>query len=232
MHQPLIDHIIWRKFSKEEDLNSKETHVFSILIDKYFEEIQDYKSILSIEELAKSEKYQHYNSKITYITSRYFIRKTLCLFTNETDPSRIRFHYKENKKLAVDDIEFNISHSGNILLVAINTSTIGVDVELIKKDFDFDPILETCFNLNEIKVINQSEDKLLRFYNLWTRKEALLKATGEGLVDNLSEIACLLNPISRNGLDYQIQSFIIDQNYIASLALLSHSNLSVNYWRY
>lgn len=231
MDQPLINHINWKKLHKENDLKSNETHVFSILIDQYYEKIQDYKSILSDEELIKSDRYQHYNSKITYLTSRYFIRKTLCSFTKESDPSKIRFYYKENKKLAVDGAEFNISHSGNILLVAINTSTIGVDIELIKKDFDFEPILETCFNSNEIEIINQSEEKPLKFYNLWTRKESLLKATGEGLVDNLSAIDCLSNPVSRNGSDYQIQSFIMCEKYIASLAILSNSALNVNYWK-
>lgn len=231
MDQLIIDCVDWKKFH-EDDVNSNETHIFKILIREYFKKIQDYTSILSEEELIKSDRYQHHNSKITYITSRYFLRKTLCLFMSENNPSSIRFYYKENKKLAVDGVEFNISHSGNMLLVAINTSPIGVDVELIKKDFDFEQILETCFNSNEIEIINQSEDRLLKFYNLWTRKEALLKATGEGLVDNLSEIACLLNPISRSGLDYQIQSFIIDHNYIASLSIQNSSVVDVNYWMY
>ncbi|PWS33751.1 4'-phosphopantetheinyl transferase family protein [Pedobacter paludis] len=231
MNQLLIDHIDWKKFH-EEDVNWNETHVFNILIDEYFEKIQDYKSVLSNEELANSNRYQHYNSKITYITSRYFIRKILCLFKGENDPSSVSFYYKDNKKPATIGAEFNISHSGNHLLVAVNVSTIGVDIELIKKDFNFESILETCFNPNEIEVINQSEDKSLKFYNLWTRKEALLKATGEGLVDNLSAIDCLSNPVSRNGSGYRIKSFMLDGNYIASLAILSSSTLNVNYWKF
>ncbi|PWS29200.1 hypothetical protein DHW03_05090 [Pedobacter yonginense] len=232
MEQASIDPINWKDFREEEDLNIKETHVFCVSIEAYFNKISNYKAVLNDEEIAKSERYSHHHSKITYITSRYFARKILSQFTNGGIPSEICFKSKKNKKPAVDGIEFNSSHSGNLLLFVINASEVGVDIELMNENFDFSPLFENCFNDIEISTINQSENKILTFYQLWTRKEALLKATGEGLVDDLSSIDCLSNSVLRNNAQYQIQSFILEENYIASLAMLSNSTVHVNYWRY
>jgi len=92
------------------------------------------------------------------------------------------------------NIEFNISHSGNMILIGfrfcknnvINANPqIGVDIEKIKPDFDFELVLDEFFTPKEQEAIWKSENSSETFFKFWTQKEALVKATGTGLTDDL-----------------------------------------------
>ena len=85
------------------------------------------------------------------------------------------------------NIFFNLSHSSGVSLLAFDPgSEIGVDVEMIDEEFDYEPIVKRWFTPEEGKYIWQSkENSRIRFYELWTRKEAYLKAIGEGITKNL-----------------------------------------------
>ncbi len=92
---------------------------------------------------------------------------------------------------------FNISHSGNYVVVAISDKPIGIDLEIIE---DFSAILaKKLFNEDELKYISQigySNKKSVmqqRFYEIWTAKEAYLKYLGLGIsggVNSLSFSLC------------------------------------------
>ncbi|MBI3234374.1 MAG: 4'-phosphopantetheinyl transferase superfamily protein [Bacteroidetes bacterium] len=94
-----------------------------------------------------------------------------------------------------NNINFNISHSGNCVVCAISSDfELGIDVEEIRpiviRDFD------SQFNENEMSNIYGSDDKLFAFYDLWTKKEAVIKADGRGMsvplksvvLDNFSQV--------------------------------------------
>ncbi|MFT3903405.1 MAG: 4'-phosphopantetheinyl transferase superfamily protein [Niabella sp.] len=85
---------------------------------------------------------------------------------------------------------FNISHSGDFLAIALSYKEVGVDIEQVR-NFDFQAILTDTFSANEIEYIQKSENPLSTFFLLWTRKEALLKYAGVGLTDTLPDIQLL-----------------------------------------
>lgn len=79
-----------------------------------------------------------------------------------------------------NNINFNISHSGNCVVCAITSDfELGIDVEEIRpiaiRDFD------SQFNDDEMTNICNADDKLFAFYDLWTKKEAVIKADGRGM---------------------------------------------------
>lgn len=77
---------------------------------------------------------------------------------------------------------FNISHSGEHIVIAIADSTVGVDIEIIDK-YD-SKIRERFFSKEEQKYVLDAEDNkvvISRFFKIWTMKEAYVKYTGEGL---------------------------------------------------
>lgn len=78
-------------------------------------------------------------------------------------------------------IYFNISHSGHWVVCAVDDSTVGIDVEMIKP-IDIN-IAEKFFSRNEyISLISQQEEMQLKyFYMIWTLKESYIKAEGKGL---------------------------------------------------
>jgi len=87
------------------------------------------------------------------------------------------------KKPGNSNLDISISHSGNYLVIGIfNSGKIGVDIELLK-DIDF-RVFRNCLSASEEIYINSGKkmkQKLENFYEIWTRKEAYLKALGIGL---------------------------------------------------
>lgn len=85
--------------------------------------------------------------------------------------------YGENGKPLCDNICFNISHSGDFVILGSSENPIGVDIE---KTSDYhEKVAKRVFTDNEQKWLE--DDKKNRFYQLWTLKESVMKATGKGL---------------------------------------------------
>lgn len=223
----------WNTFNTEIDLDKKATHIFKI--PARLSNNQDFKdtekTILSTEEVAKSHRFLHQGDHNRYIISRISLRNILSKFIT-IPPADIIFSQYGNKKPSVAGIEFNLSHSNEYILIAISPTPIGIDIEYMKADFDFKILSNMSFGLNEKVHINEGNLPLLNFYAIWTRKEALLKASGEGLIDNLNEIDCLPETVTRNGYQYQIKSAVIEQDYMMSIACLEIEQHNSFYWNY
>ena len=96
----------------------------------------------------------------------------------------VRFRKDENgKPHAVDlPIHFNVSHSGDFVACAVDASPVGIDIEQIRS---IRPALvkKVCTEAERVYVENGGEDMLLRFFEVWTSKEAWFKYTGTGITD-------------------------------------------------
>src|SRR5947207_1582043 len=97
------------------------------------------------------------------------------------------------------ELSFNLTHSHELALIAITMGReIGVDVELMRADFAGDEIAERFFSQAEITQLKSvtPESRLAAFFNCWTRKEAYIKARGEGLSFPLDQFDVSLEPDS------------------------------------
>ena len=134
-------------------------------------------------------------------------------------PTAVRFSYAANGKPSVagGGYEFSISHSDDIVVVAINEGPVGIDVEHIR---EVSPRLARkyfCDDENfyvfghEPKDVDfehmASTDIRMRFFEIWTAKEAYLKRLGEGL-SHLRSVNTTLHPFERH---------IIDNEYLVSI---------------
>lgn len=88
-------------------------------------------------------------------------------------------------------LQFNISHSGGMALVAISSEEIGVDIERMDLPADHRGVAETVFAPSEIEILDSAAAAATAdvFFSLWTRKEAYLKATGQGFSSDLGAIS-------------------------------------------
>lgn len=126
--------------------------------------------------------------------------------------------YSEYDRPYLDQVEFNISHSGNYVLCAIsnNKLRIGVDVEQVKpiefSDFD------RQFTEAEWQVIRSDVDPLRGFYKMWTKKEAIVKADGKGLSIPLNKIIIDNDTAKVGDEHWYLKSINLDQNHIVHLA--------------
>ena len=76
------------------------------------------------------------------------------------------------------DIHFSLSHSGNVALCVLADQPVGADVEVPRKITS--SLIAYTMNADEQAKINASQNPEMQFLHFWTRKEALLKLTGEG----------------------------------------------------
>ncbi len=122
---------------------------------------------------------------------------------------------------------FNLSSSGGEFIIAIGDKELGVDIECRKAGIDYQSILLQYFEANEREYINHASNPLEAFFLLWTRKEALLKATGKGIDDNLQMVPALngkhILPDSYDDVDWLTASFKLKNNGVMSIAYPSGS---------
>lgn len=121
------------------------------------------------------------------------------------------FDYSEKGKPSIighPDLHFNFSHSGNIALCALSNQPVGADVEALRK---ITPSLFR-FTMNDIEQtqINTSFNPTMQFLFFWTRKEALLKLTGDGIRNDMKDVLT-------DSDNYHIETVTSDQ-YVYSIA--------------
>lgn len=113
-------------------------------------------------------------------------------------------------------LDFNISHAGDYVICAASAvCRVGVDIEQIK------PLplelYNRCWTSAEQNRL-MSDKNLQTFYSLWTRKEAVLKADGMGLHDELHKIDVLQDILEFNTNTWYLQNLQLADDYIAHLA--------------
>ena len=141
--------------------------------------------------------------------------------------------YTEYNRPCIDGaIDFNISHSGNYVVCAINTAgRVGVDVERMKplhiEEF------KDCMTSEEWRAIQEAPGHLEKFYELWTLKESVIKGDGRGLSLPLPDV-CVEGEIARVGkVCWYVKKINLDTHYschisanheISSLHLHKHDD--------
>nr|WP_189563623.1 4'-phosphopantetheinyl transferase superfamily protein [Persicitalea jodogahamensis] len=118
----------------------------------------------------------------------------------------------------------NATHSGNWILLAIGKYSVGIDVEEIKPDFAFTEMIPISFSAQEQEYIEADGKSTVRFYELWTRKEAIVKAIGRGIDEAFSQVPALTGThtwkttLLEAAQDWIIDSFHVAEEYPAAIA--------------
>jgi len=150
---------------------------------------------LSIDEVKRCHFFRFEKDKRRFTFAHRFKRDMLSEIYPDVLPVEWNFFTSENGKPYVKNpISFNLSHSHDAVAMAIlkkqSNMNIGVDIECYQEVEDRDSLSRLIFHPEELSMFNSIVDKKKGFYLLWTAKEALLKANGSGLVNNLSEVNC------------------------------------------
>ncbi len=151
---------------------------------------------ISTMEQKRADKFIFASDRENYIISHYILNKQLSK-TLGIPIESLSINFENNRKpfIANSLIDFNLSHSKNYYCFGIIETMhgqIGVDIEKIEELRDLDSIVNNYMHVDEKKYINEStltsKEQLIRFYEIWTRKEAFLKMIGIGIITNLKEI--------------------------------------------
>jgi 4'-phosphopantetheinyl transferase len=164
--------------------------------------------ILDPEEIARMRRYIQEKHRERFAARRTALRSILGRYL-DVAPGGVRFHYAPRGKPALEprahplDLEFNVSDSEDLALIGIARGRrIGVDIERVRPVKEMAAIAESHFAAEEREVFRSLSDatgtgpsaRVLGFYNAWTRKEAWLKARGDGLWAPLDGFAVTLAP--------------------------------------
>lgn len=171
-------------------------HVWAASLSVSPEALDTFISWLSADELSRAARFHFPVHRDRFIAGRGLIRRLLASYLNR-QPHTLTFNYGPKGKPALSGsagtvpLSFNAAHSEDLLLIAVSREgLLGVDVEEIRPLPEFNDLVERFFCRSEHSQFGQlpSGEKPAAFFNLWTRKEAWLKATGEGIAHLLSQV--------------------------------------------
>lgn len=143
-------------------------------------------AILSDDERARADRFRVAHARRRFIVCRAFLRQLLANYLR-ADPASLVFRYGAHGKphlAASSGIHFNLSHADDVAMIAIAWQReVGIDIEKSTDDVDLDRVADRTFSPLENRALAALALHGRRdgFYRIWTRKEAYMKARGEGL---------------------------------------------------
>lgn len=157
---------------------------------------------LSDDERERAGRFRFARERNQFVVSRGALREILGGYLNRPGAA-LRFHFSAYGKPSLAQAEgasrlkFNVSHSGGNLLFGFSLGReLGVDIEKMRYDFAPVELAKSCFSANELSVLEAlpAELQTEAFFNGWTRKEAFIKAIGEGFSCPLDKFDVSLIP--------------------------------------
>jgi 4'-phosphopantetheinyl transferase len=156
--------------------------------------------MLTKDELQRASRFRDVEARHAFVVAHSWVRKVLSAYT-DIPPHLLRFETGAYGKPFIErrrdrqNIEFNLSHSGSIALLAVTAGIpIGIDIERVRP---ISPeVAAHCLTPSEVAALNGLPGDLrnLSFMRCWTRKEAYLKATGMGLNVPLHDVEVSVHP--------------------------------------
>jgi len=177
-------------------LAADEVHSWCASLDVRPETSARLYATLSPDERTRSARFQFERDQQRFIVARGVLRDLLGRYL-QTQPSQIDFVYNAFGKPDLSPefgnrLKFNLSHSAGLALIAIaSASNVGVDVEYIRAQSDYADIARHFFSAAEVDYLIALPSHLYAeaFLSCWTKKEAYLKACGEGLAIPLNSFS-------------------------------------------
>ena len=166
-----------------------EAHVWFVCLQEVRRHFGSLLGILAPEEVARATRFQLERDRNEYVLARGLLRHIVGCYVGFA-PQLLRFRYNLCGKPALatewggDELAFNLSHSHGMVVYALTRAPhIGVDLECLHQNAEVDLIVERFFSPREASLFRQlpPDKKQEAFFSGWTRKEAYLKARGEGL---------------------------------------------------
>jgi 4'-phosphopantetheinyl transferase len=195
----------WRPQRQADQLHQSEVHLWTVSFDTASEKLGYFRSILSADEKQRADRFLKIEDRELYTITRGALRSLLGAYL-AIEPREVEFAYNTLGKPSLVGIDsqvalnFSVSHSGaQALLGFARSRRIGVDLEQVNVDANVLELAERYFSSNEFETLCSLTAELQHeaFYCGWTRKEAYLKARGEGIFFGLERVEVSLAPGQR-----------------------------------
>lgn len=228
-------------------LLATEIHIWQASLAVTSSELHQFTLTLSVDEQKRADRFRFPRDSHRFIVSRGILRALLGRYL-QTPPEQLQFCYGDHGKPALtsdlaNGLTFNISHSEELMLCAIARGChVGIDLEYLRPVNNLEELTQRFFSPQEHAAIHALPEasRLRSFFQHWTCKEALLKASGDGLM-NLSAIALHIhsdtaqliswNDAVRSVNSWSVQLFTPAPSCVAAIAADSRErSLSLRQW--
>ena len=223
-------------------LTTAEVHVWQASLQPPVWRAHALEQILAPVERERADRYVRSEDRTRFIVGRGVLRTILGSYIG-LDPDQLRFCYNPFGKPALaaaaggEAIRFNVSHADGLALIAVTGSReVGVDLERIRPDFGTEEIAERFFSRREVAALRAlpAARRVKAFFACWTRKEAYLKARGEGLSLPLDRFDVSLGPDQpaallavhddpAEAMRWSLRELVPGPDHMAALAVEGHA---------
>lgn len=194
--------------------------------------------VLTTDEKERANRFRSSTHRCEYVLSRGILREILGRYLN-IPPAKIRFEYNLFGKPKLKDdcggtvLSFNLSHSAGMAVYAVSRCKVGIDIEFVREEIECEQIAQRFFSPDEVHRLHliPAKEMAQTFYACWTRKEAFIKAHGEGLSLDLRSFTVIdsgdprprlhLGRDRRELAHWSLIDLDVPAGYIASLAIES-----------
>ena len=174
---------------EEFQLDFEDVHIWEADFDAVSNRVSELRETLSKTEVKRADRFMHARAHDRFVLGRGITRTLLGAYL-EVSPRELSFIYADSGKPSIGssnplDIRFNLSHSGPVALVAVTRGReIGVDVEEAGRRVSDERIARRFFASSEVEQLEAlpAGERRSGFLRCWTRKEAYVKARGEGML--------------------------------------------------
>jgi 4'-phosphopantetheinyl transferase len=246
-YQQMIEWLSTKQFPK---LLADQVHVWRVCLNHIPTTPSRFTGILSPDEQERAVRFNFEKNRNQFIEARAALRLILSGYLKLT-PEELEFSYGAYGKPALANgpsdnrLRFNLSRRDGLALIAVASGReVGVDVEYVRPDLPVLEIAECAFSAAEIAALESlpKTKQTAGFYNCWTRKEAYVKARGEGVSFPMKQFDVSLNPGAPAALleirddddeidRWTLQELPVSENYLGALAV-EGANVSVAYWNW
>jgi 4'-phosphopantetheinyl transferase len=183
------------------DLFGEDIHVWHIHLDALSNVAGAFRAFLSDDERARADRFRFERDRMRFALTRGALRLLLGRHLGLA-PGRVEFAYGAGGKPEVSSgpsrgLAFNVSHSAGRALIALaHHRALGIDLERERPLPEMDAIAESHFSPAERVALRSlpPSERRAAFFRCWTRKEAFVKATGDGLIHPLDAFDVTLSP--------------------------------------
>ena len=242
---------IWQIPNGFPNLEKDRIHIWRANLDLSPQQIECLESFLSEDEIVRANKFRFARHHRRFVVARGILRKLLGSYLN-INPKNLVFTYGNKGKpflnrVAECPLQFNLSHSHEYALFGFTFKhLIGVDLEYQRPMPDALKIARRFFSQQEFQMIEEveAERRLQLFFQLWTAKEAYLKALGIGLTDSLASVEIAIdrsdNSFYLSALEqdaevsskWSLYTCVPAENYTAAIAVNAPLKHNVDYWHW
>ncbi len=160
-------------------------------------QLADYFALLDKDEQQMASRFKFDELKQRYIICHGILRELLATYVAEPAAQLRIVQAQYGKPYLADfpELSFNMSHTGDCLAIAIGQQCrLGVDIECYKVRNTWDGLVKKCFAQQEADYWYALDTSVRghAFYQFWVKKEAFVKAVGQGITLGLNQ--CVVNP--------------------------------------